>query len=144
MKRALLTLACRSVLALGLATAPAFSGRPNVPQASDFEMAAPAVVAARAGAYTSPVLRATHRFDLVGMRWSSRVRPVISVRVRRAGRAWTPWTRLEADPGDAPDSGSREHSPRGFTSPLWTGPADFVQYPLSPPVAGLRPHFGTR
>src|SRR5438874_343188 len=122
MKRALLTLACLSVLALGLVAAPAFSLRPHRPQAIDFEMAGPAVVASAARGYTSPVLHAPHGFDLVGMRWASGARPAISIRARRAGGRWTPWTRVETDPGDAPDRGSRERDPRGFSSPLWTGP----------------------
>jgi len=39
------------------------------------------------------------------------------------------------------DGGSREKSPLGFSAPVWTGDADFVQYRLSRPVAGLRLHF---
>src|SRR5207248_2312322 len=60
---------------------------------------------------------------------------------RTAAGRWTKWTRLEGDPGDAPDPGSRERSPRGFSTPVWTGDADYVQYRLSRRVGGLRLHF---
>ncbi|MEA2423812.1 MAG: hypothetical protein QOH13_222, partial [Thermoleophilaceae bacterium] len=88
MKRLGFTLFC--VLALA---APA---RAAAPKPADFEMAGPAVVAAKAGSYRSPALRAPHRFTLVGMRWSSRARPDIAVRARKAGHAWTKWTRVPA------------------------------------------------
>jgi hypothetical protein len=132
MKRVLVTLACFLVLA-----APASAARKPM----DFELAGPRVVAADAGAYRSPVLQAPRRFDLVGMRWSSRLRPTIAIRARKAGGAWTHWTRVPADPDDAPDAGSRERSPRGFSAPLWTGEADYIQYSLSRRVPGLRLHF---
>jgi N-acetylmuramoyl-L-alanine amidase-like protein len=131
MKRLGFTLLCVLVLA-----APARAARPM-----DFELAGPAVVAAKAGSYRSPVLRAPHRFSLVGLRWSGAARPTIAVRARRSGRAWTKWTRVPADPDDAPDTGAAERSPRGFSAPVWTGDADYVQYKLSQRVAGLRLHF---
>src|SRR3954471_6442890 len=134
MKRAGFTLFC----ALLLATPAHASGGPR-----DFEMRGPAAgaVLAGVGAYRSPVLRARRRFDLVGMRWSGRGTPTIALRARRAGGHWTKWTRVPADPDDAPDSGSRERSPRGFSAPVWTGDADFVQYHLSRRVARLALHF---
>jgi hypothetical protein len=111
---------------------------------SDFEMAGPASGAASAaatGAFKSHVLKAPGRFDLVGMRWSGHVAPTISLRARKAGGHWSKWTRVPSDPGDAPDPGSREHSPRGFSAPVWTGDADYLQYKLSRRVSGLRLHF---
>ena len=63
MKRLGFTLVCCLVLA-----APARGAQPT-----DFEMAGAAAVASMAGDYRSPVLRAPHRFDLVGMRWASSV-----------------------------------------------------------------------
>jgi hypothetical protein len=131
MKRLGFTLVCCLVLA-----APARGAQPM-----DFEMAGPAAVAATAGDYRSPVLRAPHRFDLVGMRWAGGGRPEISLRARKRGGSWTKWTRVPADPDDAPDKGAAESSPRGFSAPVWTGDADFVQYHLSRHVSGMRLHF---
>jgi hypothetical protein len=131
MKRLGFTLVCCLVLA-----APARGAQPM-----DFEMAGPAAVASKAGDYRSPVLRAPHRFDLVGMRWAGDARPDISLRARRRGGSWSKWTRVPADPDDAPDKGAAEHSPRGFSAPVWTGDADFVQYHVSRRVPRLRLHF---
>src|SRR3954452_7001475 len=100
-----------------------------------------AASASRSGAYRSPVLRAPGRFQLVGLRWSSRLRPTIALRARKAGGTWTKWTRVPSDPGDAPDTNSREKAPRGFSAPVWTGYADYVQYKLSRRVPGVRLHF---
>jgi hypothetical protein len=110
----------------------------------DFEIRGPAAGAAsasRSGAYRSPVLRAPRRFDLVGMRWTSGLRPTIALRARKTGGSWTKWTRVPVDPDDSPDAGARERSPRGFSAPVWTGDADYVQYKLSRRVPGLRLHF---
>jgi hypothetical protein len=143
MMRAALTLACLLLLVTGLATAPASAPvRARVPAVSDFEMTAPVrASASRSGRYVSPVLRAKRRFDLVGLRWRSRARPRIALRARKASARWTPWTAVPADPDDAPDHGGRERSPRGFSAPVWTGDADYVQYRLSKRVPGLRLHF---
>src|SRR5215211_1853619 len=119
MKRAGFTLVC--VLALAFASAAGA-------RVSDFEMRGPAGASASvSGPYKSHVLRAPRRFDLVGMRWRGRLQPTISLRARHAGGTWTKWTRVPSDPDDAPDAGSRERSPRGFSSPVWTGDADYVQ-----------------
>jgi hypothetical protein len=141
MERVALTLAGLVVLGLALVASPALSVRPYVAAPVDFELAGPPAVASGGGPVTSPVLKAPGRFDLVGMRWSSRARPDIELRARKAGGRWTTWTHVPADPDDAPDRGSRERSPRGFSAPVWTGEAEFVQYRLSRPVAGLRLHF---
>src|SRR3954447_26691223 len=87
---------------------------------SDFEMRGPAAgaVAAGAGSYRSPALRAPKRFDLVGMRWPGRLRPTIALRARRAGERWTKWTRVPSDPDDAPDKDSPERGRRGFSAPV--------------------------
>ena len=137
-KRFGVTLACVLCALCAAASAQASAG------VRDFEMRGPATgsaKAAQAGAYRSPVLRAPQRFDLVGMRWTSRLRPTIALRARRAGGHWTKWTRVPTDPEDAPDAGGRERTPRGFSAPVWTGDADYVQYKLSRRVPGLRLHF---
>jgi hypothetical protein len=97
--------------------------------------------ASASGPYKSHVLRAPQRFDLVGMRWRGRLQPTISLRARKADGPWTKWTRVPSDPDDSPDAGSRERSPAGFSAPVWTGDADYVQYKLSRRVSGLRLHF---
>jgi hypothetical protein len=107
----------------------------------DFEMRAPVAGAASAGEYRSPVLRAPRRFDLVGLRWASRAAPHIDLRARKRGGRWTKWTHVPSNPDDAPDAGMRERTPRGFSAPVWTGDADYVQYRLSRRVPGLRLHF---
>jgi hypothetical protein len=100
--------------------------------AADFELAPAALHAAAADRpVTSAPLRAPQRFDLVGLRWSSGgAAPVVRVRVRRDGHAWSRWFNLA--PGDS--------GPRA-SDPLWTGGADVVQYRLSHAVRGLRLHF---
>jgi hypothetical protein len=75
------------------------------------------------------------------MRWANGARPDISLRARKAGGRWTKWTRVPTDPDDSPDQGALEGSPRGFSAPVWTGDADFVQYHVSRHIAGLRLHF---
>src|SRR3954452_12502517 len=136
MQRAGSTLVC--VLALIFAGAAHASA--NGP--SDFEMRGPVgASAALAGPYKSHVLRAPKRFDLVGMRWRGSLRPTISLRARGPAGRWTKWTRVPSDPDDAPDASSRERTRGGFSAPVWTGDADYVQYKLSRRVAGLRLHF---
>ena len=134
MKRAGFTFVC--VLALWWAGVAHAAARP-----SDFEMQGPVGAVAAGGPYKSQVLKAPKRFDLVGMHWSGRLSPTISLRAKKADGRWTKWTRVPAEPDDAPDAGSRERSPRGFSAPVWTGDADYVQYKLSRRVAGLRLHF---
>jgi hypothetical protein len=136
MRRAGSTFVC--VLALAFTCAAQASPGP-----SDFEMKGPAAgaLAAGSGAYRSPALRAPKRFDLVGMRWNGRLRPAIALRARTAGGHWSKWTRVPADPGDSPDAGSKERTRGGFSAPVWTGDADYVQYKLSRRLGGLRLHF---
>src|SRR6476620_1649944 len=93
------TLVC--ALALGLVGSADASSGPR-----DFEMRGPAAGAAtasRSGAFRSPVLRAPGRFDLVGLHWTSRLRPTIALRARKAGGHWTKWTHVTTDPEDSPD-----------------------------------------
>ena len=133
MRRTRFTLAC--VVAL-LVPAGAASAAPV-----DFELKAPAAGAAGAGAYRSPVLRAPRRFDLVGLRWSSGVGADIDLRARKRGGRWTRWTHVPANPDDAPETWTGERSPRGFSAPVWTGDADYVQYRTSRRLPGVRLHF---
>src|SRR5205085_9999254 len=77
------------------------------------------------------------RFDLVGMRWSGRGKPTISLRARKHDGRWTKWTAVPSDPEDSPDKAVAA----GFSAPVWTGDADYVQFHLSRRVPGLRLHF---
>ncbi len=136
MRRTLLALCA----ALGLAgllwlAAPALSLGPSTPATVDFELAVRAPAGARAAGtrWTSPVLRAPKRFDLLGLRWAADGPEHVhaEVRVRRDGARWSAWTEMpDADTG----------SVRG-TDPVWTGGADELQLRLRRRPAGLRIHF---
>ena len=141
MKRLAILLAPGTALLL-LLVAPALSAQRWRPDPVDFELA-PAqaqVVAARSGRVLSPRLRAPHRFNLVGLRWRGRAEPRVAVRVRRDGRDWSRWQRLDAHADHNPDPRSGERSVAS-SDPLWVGEADQVQYALSRQVPGLRLHF---
>src|SRR5438477_6483299 len=98
-KRVTISLAVVAVALLAAVAAPALTLHPYRPDAVDFEVAPAAAGLHEAGAgYVSPAIRAPKRFDLLGIRWRGHARPEISVRVRRAGAAWSRWTALEADP----------------------------------------------
>jgi len=129
-----------ALLACGLVAAPAFSLRPYRPEPVDFETGAG--VQQRFGeAVQSKPIRTSRRFNLVGLRWRGRGEPGVSVRTRREGGGWTPWTTLYAHAEDAPDAGRGEPAPQGSSNPTWVGEADWVQYRLTRPVPGLRLHY---
>ncbi|MCA1700220.1 MAG: hypothetical protein LC790_15480, partial [Actinobacteria bacterium] len=133
-------IALLALLAGGLVAAPAFSLRPYRPEPVDFETGAG--VQQRFGeAVQSKPIRTPRRFNLVGLRWRGRAEPGVSVRSRRDGGGWTPWTTLYAHAEDAPDPGRGEPAPQGSSNPTWVGEADWVQYRLSRPVPGLRLHY---
>jgi hypothetical protein len=69
-----------------------------------------------------PVLRPGRRFALVGLRGGQVGGATMSVRARRAGRAWGPWLPLIVS-GHGPDHRASTRS----TEPVWTGPADELQ-----------------
>jgi uncharacterized protein with LGFP repeats len=146
-KRTLIPLAGAMITALLVLAAPALSVRPYRPAPVDFEMAAPSggdVRAARADrGYISPTVRASKRFNLVGMRWrGGEDEPRIAVRVRAAGDRWGRWTPVGSHPDGAPDPGTGEATAAGGVSaPVWSGESDELQYRLSEPVEGLRLHF---
>jgi hypothetical protein len=131
--------ACLCAL-VGVAAVPALSTDRARLMASDFELAPPAAVGAAGGAVRSAPLHAPRRFSLVGLRWRGRGEPRIAVRVRREGRGWSRWVRLDSY-RDRPDAATRERSAQGASSPLWVGAADWVQYRSSRRLPGLRLHF---
>src|SRR3954447_22316205 len=140
-KRALVVVVVAAAALIATVAAPALTLHPYRPDAVDFEIAPGAAgLHAAGGGYVSPVVRAPKRFNLLGMRWHGRIRPAVSVRVRKEGGAWSRWARLDVDPADSPDPGSGGAS-EGTTAPAWAGQADYLQYRLSRRGPGLRIHF---
>ncbi len=121
--------------------APALSAGRWEPDPVDFEMApSQAAAMAAGGPVRSRPLTAPARFNLLGLRWRGRSEPRVAVRVRRDGRNWSRWQRLEAHADHNPDGGTRER-PVAASDPVWVGEADQLQYRLSRRVPGLRIHF---
>ncbi|HEX8067287.1 MAG TPA: N-acetylmuramoyl-L-alanine amidase [Thermoleophilaceae bacterium] len=142
MRRTLLASAGALLLAaLVVTAAPALTAQRYQPRAVDFELAAPALSAARTGPVATPSLRPSRRFNLVGLRWASGGEPRVSLRFRRDGRGWSRWTRVGAGQDHGPDPGTGERTPAGASDPVWVGEADEVQVRLSRRVSGLRLHF---
>jgi hypothetical protein len=99
-----------AALAVGLAyvAAPALSSTPYIPEAVDFEQGLPAVVRATpdpparrsadpdpgegAVSFSSPVVDAPERFDLVGL--AGELRP-LELRARERGGEWSRWVETE-------------------------------------------------
>jgi hypothetical protein len=87
---------------------------------------------------TSRVLRAPRRFDLLGVRGPDAAHGRFEVRVRRRGRAWSPWVALAVHGDHAPDTGSGERA----SDPVWAGGCDELQLRCSRRLRGaLRVHF---
>ncbi len=108
----------------------------------DFELAPaqPAAATAAGGPVRSRPLTAPARFNLLGLRWRGRSEPRVALRVRRDGRRWSRWQRVEAHADHNPDRGTGERSVAA-SDPVWVGEADQVQYRMSRRVPGLRIHF---
>jgi hypothetical protein len=141
----LLVTAAALICAL-VALPPAASAEAGKP--FDFEMA-PSGAATAATASGGPVvsrpvvsrpLATARRFNLVGMRWRGRSEPAISMRVRRPGRGWSHWQKVEAHADHNPDP-KRGERMAASSDPLWVGTGDAIQYRMSRRVAGLRLHF---
>ena len=106
--------------------------RPFVPQPVEFD-AAIGAGALRAGerGWSSGVLRAPRRFDLVGLSWrdAEHVDPRIRVRDASSGR-WSAWTAMAADHGGGHGA-----------EPVWAGGSDAYQLRLRLRPRALRVHF---
>jgi hypothetical protein len=86
----------------------------------------------------TPVLRAPRRFDVVGVRGPGLTSAKLEVRVRRRGRAWSPWVPLGAGADHRPDTGTGDHA----SDPVWAGGADELQLRCARrPAAALQVHF---
>ena len=88
-----------------------------------------------AGSRTSRPLRASHAFDLVGLRGA---RGDVEVRVRRAGGRWSRWVALAVHGDHAPDTGTGARA----SDPVWTGGSDELQLRVGRrrPAGDLRVH----
>jgi hypothetical protein len=113
-------------------TAPSFAS-PPVPDAVEFERAAPqdTVGAAALGRSTlRGTVRTGRHFNIVGLRWQGDAASTLSVRAR-TGRRWGHWTAVPVDPDHGPDVGAPEQvAPGRGSDPVWAGEADAVQYSL--------------
>jgi hypothetical protein len=58
--------------------------------------------------------------QLVGFSWQGAPRGAVEVR-RRAGRTWSEWYEVDADPDESPDAGSAEATRRTSAGPVWLG-----------------------
>ena len=117
-------------------TAPSLAA-PRLTAPSSFGLDVPASAWLRGGGRSTPTMRAPRRFDLLGLRGRGLTEAGVEVRVRRAGRAWGPWTPFGAGAEHAPDR------PRvaGASDPVWAGGADELQLRAHRAPRGLRVHF---
>lgn len=58
--------------------------------------------------------------QMVGFEWDGRRDGTLEVRVR-TDRGWGPWTRVEGDPNEGADPGSREYRGKTTAGPVWVG-----------------------
>jgi hypothetical protein len=81
--------------------------------------------------------RPAPRFDLLGLHWQGP--GAVSFRTRSRDGAWSGWQRAVTH--ELPDPGSEGLSGWQLGTPVWTGPADAVQYRLEGRIERLRAHF---
>jgi hypothetical protein len=117
--------------------APAIAARPDSLFEQPLDFGARASAAAAGGWWTSPVLRAPRRFDLIGLRWARGSHTEVQVRARRRGGKWTRWVTLHPTGDHGPDHGA---VPPG-TDPAFTGAADEYQLRLRGAPRALRARF---
>src|ERR1019366_4501112 len=86
----------------------------------------------------SEAISAPQRFALVGVEWLTPARPVIELRTRTRGAAWSRWVAASVQ-GHDPDF--RTGPVKLFGEPVWSGQADFVQLRSSHSLRGVRIHF---
>jgi len=105
---------------------PAFGATPTL-----FELALPESRAHASAAWrTTDVLRAPHRFDLAGLRWTRAARFEAQIRTRTSGGRWTRWTPLP-----------KSHGTLDGTDPVYTGAADELQLRTRGSARDLRARF---
>jgi hypothetical protein len=111
----------------------AFAGPPGE---SVFEMRIPGAGRGHTagGRWTSPVIDAPRRFELLGIEWAG-PDPQVQVRARLEDGSWTGWLDAPAGHGHGPDHPNRG---RQLTDPVWTGPARSFELRAAHPLAGAR------
>lgn len=82
-------------------------------------------------------LRAPHRFDLIGVRFTGASDPKVQARVHRDGLRWTDWFDLPVTSMLGPD-GTQDTL---ATEPAWTGPADEFQLRIKGDVRSVYARF---
>ncbi|PTL60477.1 N-acetylmuramoyl-L-alanine amidase [Paraconexibacter algicola] len=92
--------------------------------------------AAFAGGRTTRVLRAPHRFDLLGVRGAGVRGAGLEVRARPLGGAWSRWAPL-----DVARHGPDDRGPLAATEPVWVGGAQELQLRARRPLGGLTVSF---
>jgi hypothetical protein len=89
---------------------------------------------ASGGRWTSPVIRAPKRFELLGIEWDG-ADPQIQVRARLQDGTWSGWLDAPAGHGHGPDE---PQGGRQLTDPVWTGPARWFELRASRPLGDVR------
>ena len=115
---------------------PALAARPD----ALFEMrldGATGARAASAGWWTTGVIRAPRRFDLMGLVWERDSHAEAQMRARRRGGRWTRWVALHPSGDHGPDRG---RTPAG-TDPAFVGAADEFQLRVRGAPRALRARF---
>jgi hypothetical protein len=116
---------------------PALAARPDSLFELDLGVQARASAARAGGWFTTPVLRAPRRFDLIGLRWARGSHAQAQVRARRHGGRWTDWVPLHPAADHGPDRGRAVPG----TDPAFMGTADEFQLRLRGTPRRLRARF---
>jgi hypothetical protein len=131
----------RGLIGGGILSGGALLARPQLalagPQGeSVFEMRIPGAGRARTagGPWTSPVIAAPKRFELLGIEWSG-PDPQIQVRARLEDGSWTGWLDAPAGHGHGPDE---PNAGPQLTDPVWTGPARSFELRAARPLGEAR------
>ncbi len=89
-----------------------------------------------AGGRSTRVLRAPHRFQLLGVRGAGVRGAGLEVRARRTRGAWSRWAPL-----DVARHGPDDRGPLAASEPVWVGDADELQLRARRPLGGLKVSF---
>ncbi|MEA2665345.1 MAG: hypothetical protein QOI11_2289 [Candidatus Eremiobacteraeota bacterium] len=83
--------------------------------------------------WTSGVIQAPRRFELLGVEWNGASDPHIQVRARAGDGRWSDWLEAPLAHGHGPDD-----KPARLTDPVWTGPARLFQMRAAQPLSRAR------
>jgi N-acetylmuramoyl-L-alanine amidase len=90
---------------------------------------------AAGGGWRSGAIRATRRFELLGLETQA-ADAGIAVRVRDPGGRWSDWIDAPAGHGHGPDAAGDDGG--ALTDPVWTGPAQVFEVRAKRPLQGAR------